>query len=66
MAIRKTGAVTGQVTEVEQAPGTPQAPGERVTLPAALASAKRVYGREEWAVTDEAALFAENEAADGE
>lgn len=52
MAIRKTGAVTGQVTEVEQGP-------EEV-----IAVTASREPNPEWAVHDEAALLAENEAAD--
>lgn len=56
MSIRKTGAVTGQVTQVEQAPGDAQ---EGIAATASVAG-----GNPPWAVSDEAALLAENEAAD--
>ena len=53
MAIRKTGAVTGQVTGVEQAPE------EAITATASAAGPAP-----QWAVHDEAALLTENEEAD--
>lgn len=54
MAIRKTGAVTGQVTEVEHQPE------EGIAVTASRGPDPS------WAVYDEAALAAENEAADTE
>lgn len=52
MTIRKTGAATGQVTEVEQ-------PQEGITATAAMPGQEPL-----WAPEDEAALLGENEAAD--
>lgn len=59
MAIRKTGAVTGQVTEVEQ---------PREGLPPVTAAHQEAGSLTEapWAPGDERALALENEAADQE
>lgn len=54
MTIRKTGAVTGQVTEVETQE-------EGITAMAAMRGQEPL-----WAPEDEAALLGENEAADQE
>lgn len=56
MAIRKTGAATGRITQVEQPPGGAQ---EGIAATASFAGPNPP-----WAVLDEAALLAENEEAD--
>lgn len=56
MTIRKTGAATGQVTQVEPPPQDPEG--------SITATASVTGPNPPWAVSDEAALLAENEAAD--
>jgi len=57
MSIRKTGAVTGQVTEVEQPP-------EGTITATASVSVPEWEQSVNWTGPDDAALAAENEAAD--
>ena len=68
MAIRKTGAATGQVTEVEalddRFPGSPLSDGDWREDQAAPGVGGRTGSLSAWDQDEEGALAAENEAAD--
>lgn len=66
MAIRKTGAVTGQVTEAEQVPQEGIDADGAIVLPGIRISGSATGKTPGWSIPDEHALSDENRAADGE